>query len=395
MSDQDNPDRLRMLQEIGDGEGQHFLFEAYEQYRGLTEQEIIDHMLGSKANSPKKLAVLFLAWHPGASIDDLYSWVKSHGGTDNGEVDHMLKHYDLSKLTLEDFGYLLSIHPLEVWCAGELTKTPSISWNDLMQRSAEARKDSSQWLFKTKNRRAQDVRLRTKIEEEAFARMLPYWQRLGFPFDHLVPSLATAIGSSADRPIALAELIGIISNDGVRMPMLRVQKLHFADQTPYETEFEADAPTSERVMNPLVARALKNVLVSVVEGGTAVRVKGAFKTPTGQIIPVGGKTGSGDNRFKTFSRGGGLKSARATSRTGTFVFFIGDRYFGVLTAYVAGDKAEEYVFTSALPVAVLKLLAPAIQSKIESQPPAITPKVAEVQQPPVPVKQPVNRKATN
>jgi membrane peptidoglycan carboxypeptidase len=308
----------------------------------------------------------------------------------------MLKHYDLSKLTLEDFGYLLSIHPLEVWCAGELTKNPNISWNDLMQQSAEARKDSSQWLFKTKNRRAQDVRLRTKIEEEAFARMLPYWQHVGFPFDHLVPSLATAIGSSADRPIALAELIGIISNDGVRMPMLRVQKLHFADQTPYETEFEADAPASERVMNPLVAKALKGVLVSVVDAGTAVRVKGAFKGADGKVIPVGGKTGSGDNRFKTFARGGGLKSARATSRTGTFVFFIGDRYFGVLTAYVAGDKAEQYVFTSALPVAVLKLLAPAILSKMESQPPAITPKVAEVQQQPaVPVKQPVNRKATN
>jgi len=42
------------------------------------------------------------------------------------------------------------------------------------------------------------------------------------------------------------------------------------------------------------------------------------------------------------------------------VFYIGDRYFGVLTAYVGGDKAGDYVFTSALPVATLKLLAPAI-----------------------------------
>jgi membrane peptidoglycan carboxypeptidase len=307
----------------------------------------------------------------------------------------MLKHYDLSKLTLEDFGYLLSRQPLEVWCAGEVAKNPSVAWSDLMQQSTDARQNSSQWLFKTKNRRAQDVRLRTKIEEEAFAHMFPYWQHLGFPFDHLVPSLATAIGSSADRPIALAELIGIISNDGVRMPMERVQKLHFADQTPYETEFEADSPASERVMNPLVARALKDVLITVVDGGTAIRVKGAFKTPDGKVIPVGGKTGSGDNRFKTFARGGGLKSARATSRTATFVFFIGDRYFGVLTAYVAGEKAEEYVFTSALPVAVLKLLAPAIQTKIDTLPSAIPQKVAEVQPPgPVPAK-PAAHRAVN
>jgi hypothetical protein len=83
-------------------------------------------------------------------------------------------------------------------------------------------------------------------------------------------------------------------------------------------------------------------------------------------ILIGGKTGSGDNRYKTFSRGGGLRSARAVSRTGTFVFYIGDRYFGVLTAYVAGNKTDRYSFTSALPVAVLKLLAPIIESAFEA-----------------------------
>src|SRR5262249_55680263 len=122
------------------------------------------------------------------------------------------------------------------------------------------------------------------------------------------------------------------------------------------------------------------------EGGTAVRVRNAFKTADGKAIPVGGKTGSGDNRFKTFSRGGGLKSARATSRTGTFVFFIGDRYFGVLTAYVAGDKAEAYSFTSALPVVVLKLLAPAIESKVERTRQPAPAKVAEAQPVRVPAK---------
>jgi membrane peptidoglycan carboxypeptidase len=385
LEDQDNPDRLRMLQEIVDSEAEHFLYEAYDQYRGLTEDEIIDHIAGGQRISAKKLAVLFLAWNPGASVDDLYAWVKSHGASDTTDVDRMLKHYDLSRLTLEDFGYLLSRHPLDVWCGGQLVKNPQISWSDLMQQSTDARQESSQWLFRTRNRKAQDVRLRTKIEEESFARMLPYWQHLGFPFDHLVPSLATAIGSSADRPIALAELIGIISSNGVRMPLLRVQRLHFAGDTPYETEFEANSPVPEKVMEPEVAKALKDVLVSVVQGGTATRLKNAYKTADGQIIPVGGKTGSGDNRFKTFARGGGLKSARVTSRTGTFVFFIGDRYFGVLTAYVAGDQAEHYGFTSALPVAVLKLLAPAIESQIEPARPGVTTKVAATQTP-VPAK---------
>jgi hypothetical protein len=55
-----------------------------------------------------------------------------------------------------------------------------------------------------------------------------------------------------------------------------------------------------------------------------------------------------------------VTSSRATNRTATFVFYIDDRYYGVVTAYVQGREAEHYKFTSALPVTILKLLAPAI-----------------------------------
>jgi len=106
-----------------------------------------------------------------------------------------------------------------------------------------------------------------------------------------------------------------------------------------------------------------------VQNGTATRVRNTFVDHRGMPIEVGGKTGSGDNRFKTFSRGGGLRSARAVSRTGTFVFYIGGRYFGVLTAYISGDKTDSYSFTSALPVAVLKLLAPSIEAVYDSPQP--------------------------
>jgi hypothetical protein len=287
-------------------------------------------------------------------------WLQSQNLQESFDAERLYQSYDPHRLTLEDFAYLLNRHPLEVWCAGEIMKDPQISWADLFQKSAEARQISSNWLFRTRNRRAQDVRLRTRIEQDAFNRMYVYWRRVGFPFDRLVPSLATAIGSSADRPIALAELMGIIVNDGVRLPTLRLRRLHFAADTPYETDFQIDAPNGEQVMEPPVARALREVLASVVENGTAIRVRNAFTDSRGSAIQVGGKTGSGDNRFKTFSRGGGVTSARAISRTGTFVFYIGDRYFGVVTAHVAGEKTDSYSFTSALPVAVLKLLAPEI-----------------------------------
>jgi membrane peptidoglycan carboxypeptidase len=205
--------------------------------------------------------------------------------------------------------------------------------------------------------------LRIRVEQDAFQRMTPYWQHLGFPFEHLVPSLATALGNSSDRPIALADTMGIIVNDGMRLPLQRISRLHFARSTPYETILEPTQDAGQRVMEPEVAHTLRAALSEVVDGGTARRVKGAFVS-RGQALVVGGKTGSGDNRFETFTRSGGVITSRAVSRTATFVFYIGDRYFGVITAHIPGKEAAHYEFTSALPLSVLKLAAPAINAEL-------------------------------
>jgi hypothetical protein len=39
---------------------------------------------------------------------------------------------------------------------------------------------------------------------------------------------------------------------------------------------------------------------------------------------------------------------------------LGERYFGTVTAYVLGEEAQKYQFTSALPVQVLKALTPTL-----------------------------------
>jgi len=158
--------------------------------------------------------------------------------------------------------------------------------------------------------------------------------------------------------------MGILTNDGVRRPDISITRLKLAEGTPYHTIFEPRKEAGEQVLAPEVARAVRSVATDVVRRGTARRVNGAFKNPDGSWITVGGKTGSGDNRVKRFNRWGHMISSRAVNRTATFTFFIGNRYFGVITAFVDGPEAENYRFTSSLVVSVLRLLAPTINAHI-------------------------------
>jgi hypothetical protein len=102
-------------------------------------------------------------------------------------------------------------------------------------------------------------------------------------------------------------------------------------------------------------------MIGVVRNGTGRRAFHAFVLPGGKFMTLGGKTGTGDNRFKVFSRGGGVVSDRPVNRTATFVFIAGDRLFGTVTAFVPSQTAGSYQFTSALAVQILKDLAPRLR----------------------------------
>ena len=115
-----------------------------------------------------------------------------------------------------------------------------------------------------------------------------------------------------------------------------------------------------------VAAALRSALADVVEAGTARRLLGSFTQVDGQSLKVGGKTGTGDNRIETVGAGGRVLSSRAINRTATFVFYLGPRHYGTLTAFVPGRAAENFRFTSALPVQVLKGMAPILMPYLES-----------------------------
>jgi Membrane carboxypeptidase (penicillin-binding protein) len=265
-----------------------------------------------------------------------------------------------------DEAYLLGKHPLEDWIVGYFKDHPRAPWAEVLEASKKARERASSWLFRPSFRTAQNTRIRIMLERKAFAEIHRNWKSLGYPFESLVPSLATTIGSSADRPASLAELMGIILNEGVYKPSFSIQSLDFAQSTPYETHFVRSPAPGKKVMSAEVARVLKMAVKNVVERGTAQRIKNTFINPDGTPLEIGGKTGTGDNRFETFSSNATVKSSKILSRTSTFVFFV-DHYFGVVTAHVQGPEASKYEFTSALAVQVLKTLWPALEPLFQNE----------------------------
>jgi len=372
LTEVDHPLRRQILEIIAEEEAHLFLERFFQRYRGKDRDEIISRLLGNRAQSVRPLAIVYASWFPDADPGRLVNWMASRGiqVSENTAIS-LLQNYQKPFFNIADYGYLLSRHPLEVWVAGQIFLQPTITWEELLERSDRARADASAWLFKTRNQRAQDLRLRIWIEKEAFRSMEPFWKRLGFGFDRLVPSYASAIGSASDRPAALAELIGIIINDGVRYQPRKIERLVFARATPYHTVFQPSPDAGERVLKPEVARALRDALGGVVERGTARRLAGEAARYEAITTMIGGKTGSGDNRYHRFSRGGELVDSHVMNRTATFVFFIDDRYYGVITALVDGPEAARYDFTSALPVTLLKMLLPDILSS-DLQPKVMT-----------------------
>jgi hypothetical protein len=147
---------------------------------------------------------------------------------------------------------------------------------------------------------------------------------------------------------------------------VRFESLRFAENTPYETLLSKQTEKGERIFAPEIAKVAREALTGVVEGGTASRLRGVYHTSDGGQLTVGGKTGTGDHRQEIWGEQGHLIESKFISRAATFVFFLGDRFFGVITAYVAGANAEQYHFTSSLPVQIIKFLQPTLSPLINT-----------------------------
>ncbi|MCB1019209.1 MAG: transglycosylase domain-containing protein, partial [Acidobacteria bacterium] len=307
----DDPDaeaRRTYLARFADIEGSQFLTDFYQKHTRLTPKESLESLAEQAGGSVIELSVLYRAVRPNDSQAALGRFLADHarrGAVAAKEVAELYEMYGPGKFSLEDQGYLADVHPLELWLVNYLAAHPYATLDETLAASAQQRQDVYGWLFRTRHPSAQDKRIRIVVEIDAFQQIHRTWQRLGYPFDSLTPSYATAIGSSGDRPEALAELVGIIVNDGVRKPLIRVDALRFAEGTPYETRLRRKLDgLSERVMPRAVAKTLRRELIGVVAEGTGRRANGAVPDRDGQPLPIGGKTGTGDNRVVTYASNG-------------------------------------------------------------------------------------------
>ncbi|MDP2058002.1 MAG: penicillin-binding transpeptidase domain-containing protein, partial [Thiobacillus sp.] len=325
LDDASNPLRETYLARFVDQEGRVFINRFYQRHKKLTPAQMAEDLYARTRLNPRRFSAVFRYLEPQARfeayVSALHTQVPASASLSQKTLESMYKTHAPDAYDLADRGYITQIHPLELWVVKTLRAAPKTDLKALYESGTGVRLEVYDWLFRTSRKNAQDIRIQSLLEVEAFDGLLRDWKRVGYPFDNITPSYATAIGSSGDRPAALAELMSILVNDGVRAPMVSLTGLHFAANTPYDTRLSMKPPKGERLMPAEVAQTVRRALARVVEGGTAARLAGALKDAAGQPLTMGGKTGTGDHRFERYGRGGQLIESRVVNRTATFVFY--------------------------------------------------------------------------
>ncbi|HEV2473359.1 MAG TPA: hypothetical protein VGS41_11870, partial [Chthonomonadales bacterium] len=210
LQDDNDPARKAYLARFADQEGKVYLSRFYAKYRGQTPDQALDTATKGIALTPLRAAVIFRSVRPGANLDQFTKFLESHlpkGALVKEDPATLYDKYGPDKFNLSDRGYLAHVHPLELWLLHYRERHPNAHLKEIWANSATERQDVYWWLFKTSHMGAQNNRIYTLLEQDAFKEIYKAWKREGYPFDSLVPSYATTIGVSGDTPAALAELV--------------------------------------------------------------------------------------------------------------------------------------------------------------------------------------------
>src|SRR5207344_3139718 len=134
------------------------------------------------------LASVFRSLEPDAGPDRLAQFLAPRLGAtkvSGPELLGLYDRYDPSRMSLVDRGFVAGVHPLELWLVGFLRHHPVASLTEVQAAGNAERQAVYGWLFKTRHKNAQDVRIRSLLELEAFVEIQRAWQRLGYPFEAL------------------------------------------------------------------------------------------------------------------------------------------------------------------------------------------------------------------
>ena len=349
---------------LADGIGREWIDHFYQTYADADSGPALEAL--GRHPSVSQLAWAYRSIAPEAGLEAFSEFLRRHFpelAPSDALIAALYDGSDPSGFSMSDRAHLAGMPPLELWLAAYMRGHPAATQGDVVDASTLVRREIYGGLIPSSGPASPDAWISSIAESEAFRALHRSWRHLGYPFDALVPSYATAIGSSADRPDRLAELVGIVLNNGVRYPIRRVEELQFAAGTPYETLLRPSPPSGERVLSPEIAAVVRAAMVAVVDRGTGRGAVGAVRAIDGSPMSMGVKTGTGNNRYRVVARDGRVIEDRAIDRTATVVFFIGDRFYGTVTAYVSGPVADRYGFSSSLPLQILKMLGPMLEDR--------------------------------
>ncbi len=102
----------------------------------------------------------------------------------------------------------------------------------------------------------------------------------------LLPVVSLALGSCEVNLLEMCTAFGVIDNGGVKIEPILIRKIVDRDGN----TIERNIPNEERILTPQTAYVILNTMKSVVDGGTAYRVR-----QTGFHRPAAGKTGTTNN----------------------------------------------------------------------------------------------------
>jgi membrane peptidoglycan carboxypeptidase len=344
------------------------------------EHILIENIQKKRTLTPDHLAIIHTTLYPDKTHTNFQHFVEDLREKDLVNFDEINNYealhskYSSERFDLNDRGYVTGLNPMSLWVAQRLIHNPDEPWSTTRLAATDIIKDSYGWLLNTdantpkKEERIlkkQNRRILVMLEKDAFEIIHSSWKKQGFPFNAMVPSLASALGSSADTPSASSELIGIIINNGKRTPITSFSEIRLAEDTPYEQHFEQQKSSSEQVIAPEVAAIALKTIQGVVEHGTARGAYNSVKLSDGRVLTVGGKTGTGDNEKRVRNNETGKLETVKKDRTAIFIFSIGEHHFGAITASVLNEKADDHGFTSSMATAVFRRVAPLLTEVLD------------------------------